>query len=223
MKSKEELVNLTISLTGKIIDLYNPKIMALACNAASVSALSELREKFPDLPIVGTVPAIKPAVLSSKKRSIGVLGTRRTASDPYIAELVSRFGPDCAVNSLAAPGLVEFAEHRWVNAGKAERLETAKFYIDQFREQNDAVVLACTHFLFLKDDFLAAAGDDIKIFDSLEGITGRLEFLLDEDNSRLRSGSGSGQQVTMAVTGGGELEDYWEKLAGHFGITVERI
>jgi glutamate racemase len=73
-KSKETLIDLVLSLAGKLIALYDPKIFAVVCNTASISCLSALRETFP-LPIVGTVPAVKPAVLASKKRRIGVLGT----------------------------------------------------------------------------------------------------------------------------------------------------
>jgi len=223
-KSKEELIRITGSLTEKIISEFNPKLMALACNAASVSALAELRKRFPGLTIVGTVPAVKPAVLASKKRRIGVLGTGRTISDPCIGELVSEFGPDCSVAGIAAPELVEFIEHRWADAGETEKLSTAKFYIDQFRGKGtDALVLACTHFLFLRDEFKKIAGDEMAVYDSMDGINSRLEFFLDADSGNLRSDCKSGQQAAMAVTGEGTLEPYWEKLAAHFGVVLDRI
>jgi len=224
MKSKDELITLTISMTEKIISVYNPKIMALACNAASVSALSELREKFPDLPIVGTVPAVKPAVMASKKRRIGVLGTRRTVSDPYINELIAKHGPDCEIVGMGPPELPEFIEHRWTDADENEKFRTAKFYIDQFREKDvDVLVLACTHYPLLKKEFEKAANGSMQIFDSVEGISARIETLLDADGGKLRSGSEIKQKPVMAVTGDTEPEPYWEKLASHFGFTLERI
>ena len=223
-KSKEELVKFTIALTKKIIALYDPKIMAVACNAASVSALAELREEFPQLPIVGTVPAVKPAVLASKKRRIGILGTQRTNSDPYIESLIAQYGPDCTAFRTDAPELVQFIEHRWTDADKTEKLRMAANYIDQFREKGaDAAVLACTHFVFLKDEFIAASGEDIKIYDSVDGIKKRVEFFLHSDNDHLCSDSKTEQPVTMAVTGDGPPDPCWEKLALYFGIKLERI
>ena len=220
VKSREELIEITTALTKKIISVFNPKIMAIACNAASVSALAHLRAEFPDLPIVGTVPAIKPAVLASKKRCIGVLGTNRTNSDPYIEELVSRHGPDCTVVKIAAPELAEFIEHRWTDADQDEKMKVAGSYIEQFSEKGaDTVVLACTHFPFLLDEFRAAAGDNMKIFDSVEGISNRVESLLEADG--LRSGSNTEQQAIMAVTGKEPLEPYWKKLTGKFGFKLE--
>jgi len=224
MKSKEQLIDLTISVTKKIIAVYNPKIMALACNAASVSALTELREEFPALPIVGTVPAVKPAVMASKKRCIGVLGTRRTVSDPYISGLISQYGPDCTIAAMGPPELPEFIEHRWADADRNEKLEKAKFYIDQFLEKGaDTLVLACTHYPLLREEFEAAAGDKIKIFDSVEGISSRIEFLLNADNNNLRSESQTMQKPVIAVTGINDLEPYWEKLAIHFGFSLVKI
>jgi len=221
MKSKEELIELTISVTKKIIALFNPKIMALACNTASVSALNELREAYPDLPIVGTVPAIKPAAAASKKRCIGVLATKRTISDSYISELVKQYGPDCRTESIAAPELPEFLEHRWADAGKTEKYETAKYYIEKFRERGaDTLVLACTHFPLMREEFEAAAGDEIKIFDSVEGIRTRIESLLDADNGRLRHDSNTVQKALMAVTGESDPEPYWKKITSRFGFEL---
>ena len=220
-KSRETLMELLSSLTEKLISLYDPKILGIVCNTATVSALAVLRERFPDIPIVGTVPAIKPAVLASKKRCIGVLGTQRTIDDPYITELALQYGPDCAITGEAAPDLVEFVEHHWADADTEERLEAVKPWVKRILSKGaDALVLACTHFLLLKDEFQSAGGSELRIFDSVEGISRRVESLL--DSRGLRS-PGEEQPLFLAVTGEGTLEGYWEKLAAHFKIALERI
>jgi len=220
-RSREDVIELSISLVKKLLVLYDPKIVTVACNSISVSALESLRGEFPGLPFVGTVPAIKPAILGSRKKRIGVLGTQRAVEDPYIAELAALFGPDCSIVGVAAPELVEFVERRWLHADSIERLLAVKPWIEKFREKGaDTVVLSCTHFLLLKEEFISAAGDDLQIFDSVEGVVKRVESILDE--GKLRSSSTEDPGLPrMMVTGKVPLEPHWEQLCQHFGFTLE--
>ncbi len=216
-KGRPELLQRLTELLTWLRERYDPKLGVLACNTASVSALQDLRESFPDLPLVGTVPAVKLAVLASKKRHIGVLGTSRTIGDPYIAELAAEFGADCALTAIAAPDLVEFVEHRYAVSDEEERVAAVLPYIDQFRSAGaDAIVLGCTHFLFLRDAFKAAAGD-LSIHDSLDGVSHRVEALLDQGD--LRAGSG-GRENILLVTGKGAPEPVWQERARAFGLTL---
>ncbi|MDR1972398.1 MAG: glutamate racemase [Treponema sp.] len=183
-RSREELLEILRTLTADLIARENPKLVVLACNTASVSALSFLRECFPSLIFVGTVPAVKPAALGTKTGRIGVLGTERTIDDPYIAELASRHG-GCTVVPLAAPALVDFVEYRYALAGEEERRQAVIPYLARFRTAGvDGVVLGCTHFLFLREEFKKEAAPDITVYDSVEGITRRVENLLDEGGLR---------------------------------------
>jgi glutamate racemase len=219
-KPKETLVELILSLVTKLISRHTPKILVVACNTASVSALPALRKAFPELPIVGTVPAVKPAVLYSRKRRIGVLGTQRTVEDPYITNLAVQFGPDCSVLKEAAAELIDFVEHRWLEADNEERLLAVKPWVEKFRANDvDALVLACTHFLLLQEEFRSAAGNDILVFDSVDGVTRRIEYFL--DNKGLRSGLESDAAAPLlCVTGEQPLEDHWERHAEYFGFTL---
>ena len=220
-KPKEMVVELVLSLVEKLVSQYAPKILAVACNTASVSALPALRTAFPGFPIVGTVPAIKSAVLASKKRIIGVLGTHRTLEDPYIADLAAQYGPDCTILKEAAAELVDFVEHNWLTADNTERLNTVKPWLEKFRANNaDAIVLACTHFLLLADEFRNAAKNDIQVFDSVEGVSRRIEQILDE--KKIRSGfENEADAPLVKVTGEQPLEDHWGRLVEHFGFTLE--
>ena len=222
-KSRETLIKLVLSFTEKLIELYDPKIIAVACNTATVSSLSALRETYPDIPIVGTVPAVKPAVLASRKRCIGVLGTRRTIEDPYIVELAGQFGPDCKIVGEAAPSLVEYVEHRWMEADKRERRDAVKPWVESILAKGaDALVLACTHFLLLKDEFLKAGERKLGIYDSVEGISRRVESLLNSENMQSKD-TGKKQRILLAVSGDADLEAHWEKLAAHFDVDLEKI
>ena len=223
-KSRDELIALLDTLVLKLISQHNPKVLALACNTASVTALAYLREKHPSLLIVGTVPAVKPAVITSVKRRVGVLGTVRTIDDPCIRELARQYGPDCEITGVAAPDLVEFAEHRYVNATVGERLGAVSLYIEKFRSLDvDAIVLGCTHFLLLIDEFRTAAGKDIGVYDSVEGISRRVESILDGEDAKLRANPrGEGGAPLVVITGGGKPEPYWEQLCTRFGFTMEK-
>jgi glutamate racemase len=222
-RSKRNVIDLSLSVVKKLAAFYEPKILVVACNAISVSALQALREGFPALPVVGTVPALKPAMEKSRKRRIGVIGTQRAVEDPYIAKLAAQFGPDCAIVGEAAPELVEFVERSWLDADKAERLKAVEPWIKKIVERGaDTLVLACTHFLLLKEEFIHTAGDSLMVFDSVEGVIKRVEALLDESGGKLRSGAAEAAgSPLMIVTGKRPLEDHWEKLCLHFGFALE--
>jgi glutamate racemase len=219
-RDRDDLVSILSALMKKVIRAVDPKIAALACNTATVSALTELRERFSGLPFVGTVPAVKPAALAAKNGRIGVLGTERTIEDPYIRRLAAECGA-VEVCGIAAPALVEFVERRFDDADGDEKREQARKYLEPFRVAGvDTVVLGCTHFLFLLDEFRREAAPDIAVFDSIDGITRRVEYLLDDHGGALRSG-GNGKTVSpggvsenvLFVTGPEAPGNLWRRRA----------
>jgi glutamate racemase len=227
-KSREDLVQILRSLIEKLILRFDPKIAVIACNTATVSTISALRLFFPGLPFVGTVPAIKPAVIESKKGRVGVLGTARTIEDPYIAELAAQYGPDCKLCGIAAPELVEFIEYRYAQADEGGKQRTALSYLSRFRAAGvDALVLGCTHFLFLLDEFRREAAPDIAIYDSVLGLSRRIESLLDEDGGGLRAAAldgGAARENFFLVTGGPPPEvsarQAWQAWADYLGFSL---
>ena len=220
-KSKETLTDLVLSLVKQLTSRHDPKILVVACNTASVTALSALREAFPDLPIVGTVPAIKSAVLASNKRLIGVLGTQRTLEDPYIADLAAQYGADCTILKEAAAELVDFVELHWMTSDNTERLLAVKPWVEKFRVKGaDAIVLACTHFLLLLNEFRNAAGNDLLVFDSVEGVSRRIESILDGKGLRSGLDKNAGKPI-IRVTGEQLILGHWQQLADYFDFTLE--
>ncbi|MDR0553387.1 MAG: glutamate racemase [Treponema sp.] len=223
-RRREELIEGLCSLMETLIRRFNPKLAALVCNTASVSALDSLRRRFPGLPWVGTVPAVKPAVLESRKRHIAVLGTERTIEDPYIRELAIRYGNDCRISGIAAPELVEFVEYRCLRASPGERRDVVEPYVGHIRQKGaDALVLGCTHFLFLAGEFRAAAGKDIQVYDSVAGISRRMSALLDEgnlrsENARSENARSENAPALLVLTGEEAPGDDWLERAAAFGM-----
>src|SRR3982751_2114055 len=108
-KTEAELAARVPALFGRLVERYRPRLAVIACNTASTIALDHVRAAL-DLPVVGTVPAIKPAAEMSKSRVIGVLGTQATVRQPYVDDLAARFAADCTIIRHGSPELVELAE-----------------------------------------------------------------------------------------------------------------
>jgi glutamate racemase len=219
---KTELAKILILLVGRLVKAIDPKIAVLACNTATIAALAELRECFPELPFVGTVPAVKPAALASKTGKIGVLGTELTINQPYIRELASQFG-NGEIHGIAAPELVEFVEGRFNSASPDEKRELVTGYLNRFRAEGvDTLVLGCTHFLFLLDEFQREAAPDITVFDSVTGISRRIESLLEEQKEK-KYEAASGSVNRILLTGPAAPEPSWVSLAERLGFSLSLL
>ena len=132
-----------------------------------------------DLPVVGTVPAIKPAAEMSTTRVIGVLGTEATVRQPYVDNLAARFAADCTIIRHGSPELVELAEAKL--AGETVSVDAVSAAAQPMfdapdGERIDTVVLACTHFPLLEDE-LRQAFPDVAYVDGGAGIARRIAWL----------------------------------------------
>jgi glutamate racemase len=215
-RGKEELTGILISLLEDFLKKIEPKIAVLACNTATIAALSSLRENFTQLPFVGTVPAIKPAANASGNGKIGVLGTARTIEEINSLNLVDK---SCEILGIAAPELVDFIELHFDISKKEEKTEIVKKYIELFNAENvDTLVLGCTHFLFLLEEFRREAAPYFEVFDSLAGITKRIEYLLDENGNSLRVQKDSIPVHRLFVTGKKADDSFWEKRTKALGF-----
>ncbi|HUP67097.1 MAG TPA: glutamate racemase, partial [Sphingomicrobium sp.] len=157
-KSDAELASRVPALLGRLVERFRPRLAIIACNTASTIALDHARSAL-DVPIVGTVPAIKPAAEMSKSRVIGVLGTEATVRQPYVDDLAARFAADCTIIRHGSPELVELAETKL--AGEEVGLDAIRaaampMFDAPGGDRIDTVVLACTHFPLLGDELRAA-------------------------------------------------------------------
>src|SRR5688572_24728559 len=169
------------ALLGRVVERFHPRLVVIACNTASTIALDTVRSAL-ELPVVGTVPAIKPASEMSTSRVIGVLGTQATVRQPYVDDLAARFAADCAVIRHGSPELVELAEAKL--AGEAVGVEAVRaaaqpMFDAEHGADIDVVVLACTHFPLLGDE-LRAAFPGVALVDGGAGIARRIAYLTRE-------------------------------------------
>jgi len=177
-KSDAELASRIPALLGRLVERYHPRLAVIACNTASTIALEHVRSAL-DLPVVGTVPAIKPAAEISKSRVIGVLGTEATVRQPYVDDLAARFAADCTIIRHGSPELVELAEAKLGGdriSVQAVRAAAQPMFDARGGDRIDTVVLACTHFPLL-DEELRAAFPQVANVDGGPGIARRIAWL----------------------------------------------
>jgi glutamate racemase len=180
-RSEAEIASRVPALLGRLVERFHPRLAVIACNTASTIALDHVRSAL-DLPVVGTVPAIKPASAISKTRVIGVLGTEATVRQPYVDKLAQQFAADCAIIRHGSPELVELAEAKLGGEQvgvDAVRAATQPMFDAVGGDRIDTVVLACTHFPLL-DDELHAAFPHVSYVHGGEGIARRIAFLTQE-------------------------------------------
>ena len=178
-KREAEIAARVPALLGRLVERYRPRLVVIACNTASTIALPVVRAAL-DVPVVGTVPAIKPAAAISRTRVIGVLGTDATVRQAYVDDLAARFAGDCTVLRHGSAELVRLAEaklagqptnpdrYRAVLAGLFDQPEGARI---------DVIVNACTHFPLVAAELAAAAPAGVRFVDGGPGIARRIAFL----------------------------------------------
>jgi len=178
-KTEGEIAARVPVLLGRLAERYRPRLIVIACNTASTIALPAVRAAL-DLPVVGTVPAIKPAAAISATRTIGVLGTDATVRQAYVDDLAARFAADCTVLRHGSAALVELAEaalHGAPGTPDAYRAVLAGLFDQPGGMRIDVVVNACTHFPLVEDALAAAAPHPVRFVDGGAGIARRIAAL----------------------------------------------
>ena len=178
-KTEAQIAARVSGLLGRMTERFRPRLVCIACNTASTIALSMVREVL-HVPIVGTVPAIKPAAAMTRTGVIGLLGTEATIRQAYVDRLECEFAQGKALLRAAAPELVEAAEAKL----RGEPVNPAVFAraADGLRDQPggvaiDTVVLACTHFPLLEEELSQAFGPGVRFVHGAQGIARRIAHL----------------------------------------------
>lgn len=178
-RGETEIAARVPALLGRLAERYRPRLIVIACNTASTIALSHVRAAL-DIPIVGTVPAIKPAAERSVSRVIGVLGTQATVRQPYVDDLTARFASDCTVIRYGSAELVELAEAKLRGETPAParlRAVLDGLFAQPDGDRIDVIVNACTHFPLVEPELAAAAPHPVSFVDGGPGIARRVAHL----------------------------------------------
>ncbi|HUS16048.1 MAG TPA: glutamate racemase [Chloroflexia bacterium] len=158
------------------------KLIVVACNTASAAGLEPLRAHYgPQLPVVGLVPAVKPAVALTRSGTVGVLATPGTLRGRLLLDVIAQWATPAGVQVITNPGigLVEAVE-----AGATDTPATQEVLADALDPMRaagaDVLVLGCTHYPFLRPAIITVAGPDLQIVDSAAGVARQTRRLLEE-------------------------------------------
>jgi len=216
MKSEEELSARVPALLGRLVERYHPQLVTIACNTASTITLDFVRSAL-DVPVVGTVPAIKPASETTKSGVIGLLGTKATIRQPYVDRLAADFAPDKKMIRFAAPDLVYAAEAKLRGETPDPKVikEAVEGLISQVDgEKIDVIILACTHFPLVEQELAAVLSQPVTFVHGGQGIARRIKYL-----THPNIGRGKRQEGIFVTTGNvAEIAPY-RKILDEFGLS----
>ncbi|MFO1103338.1 MAG: glutamate racemase [Methylocystis sp.] len=177
------LVERVMKLMEGLIADHAPDMAVIACNTASTIVLPYLRVHWPNLPFVGTVPAIKPAAERTRSRMISVLGTPGTVARDYTQNLIAQFAAHCSVTLVGSKRLASFAESYMHGESVSDSdivAEIAPCFKEEGGGRTDAVALACTHYPLLVEEFKRLAPWPAEWIDPAPAIARRADQLLGE-------------------------------------------
>ena len=205
------------ALFRDLLARIQPCLAIIACNTASTLVLADLRADHPAVPIVGTVPAIKPAAERTASGLISVLATPGTVRRAYTAELIRSFAGQAQVRLVGSERLAALSEASLRGQkiqDAAIQAEIAPCFVESDGARTDIVVLACTHYPFLANRFRSLAPWPVDWLDPAEAIAARAGSLLPGDTP-------SGEpQPDVAIFTAAIPDAATQNLVRGFGLTA---
>jgi glutamate racemase len=163
------------------------KALVVACNTATAVGINELRAAYPNLPIIGMEPAVKPAAAATRSGVVGVLATTGTLQSAKFAALLDRFASDVRVITRPCPGLVELIEAGELHSDVTREL--LRGYVEPLLAEGcDTLILGCTHYPFIKPLLLELVPPSVSLIDTGMAVAKQLQRLLGERDLLADSG-----------------------------------
>jgi glutamate racemase len=216
---EEPLKARIIGLFEQLLKRYDPDAVIVACNTAFTLAGADLRQHYPDMRFIGTVPAIKPAAERTRSGLVSVLATPGTVKRAYTRDLIQSFASQCHVRLVGSENLARMAEAyiRGEALDDTEVLaEIAPCFVDKDGARTDIVVLACTHYPFLANVFRRLAPWPVDWLDPAEAIARQARRLVP-----LVEGAEHPDDLDFAVFTSGSPNFSTRRLMQGMGLSVE--
>ena len=190
MKTKEQVKELTIA-AAEYLFAQGAKGLVVACNTATSAGVRALREKYPEIPLVGIEPAVKPAATLKAGGRVLVMATPMTIREEKFQNLMAQYANDAEILPLPCPGLMDFVERGDLHSDDFRKYLEELLY--EYRKNPvDAAVLGCTHYPFAKEMIQEILGKNVVIFDGGEGTAREMKRRLAEADL-LNPTTGAGQ------------------------------
>jgi len=177
-KGQQAIIDLSIKNTELLLE-KKCKLIVVACNTATTNSISLLRKQY-DIPFIGIEPAIKPAALGSKTKTIGVLATKGTLSSELFHTTTSLYNNGIQIVEQEGEGIVELIEKGCINSREMRLLLDT--YIQPMLSVNiDYLVLGCTHYPYLIPQLIKLLPKHVKIIDSGEAVARQTKAVLEKE------------------------------------------
>lgn len=195
-KPAHEIIDYSIKNTEFLLS-KKCKIIVVACNTATASAIDTLRKKY-SIPFVGMEPAIKPAALHTKTGKIGILATTGTFNGRLFKQTSSKYANNIETIIQAGNGLVELVELNKQNSDEAYQL-ISKYVLPMQKLGIDKLVLGCTHYPFFKTIIEKITQGSIEVIDPAPAIAQRTQYLLNSFNMSRKQANAQYQFYTTGT------------------------
>ncbi|GIU45140.1 glutamate racemase [Shewanella algidipiscicola] len=197
---EDVLIDGAVQLITQAVGRVTADIVVVACNTASTLILPVLRARLA-IPVVGVVPAIKPAATTSLNKRIGLLATPGTVNRTYTRTLIQKFAADCEVTCFGSSELVLLAEAKMAQEPIDHALLTQ--VLSPIKQSGiDTLVLGCTHFPILKAELQHYLGEGVRLLDSAKAIAARVKTLLNGDTTEGKRGESHAFFTTQEISKG---------------------
>ncbi len=185
LRSKTEIEGLAKAAVEELLS-RGCKMIVVACNTATISAIEMLRGQFPEVPIVGIEPAVKPACLNTTSGVVGVLATQCSLNGDMFQNTAAKYSDNIRVIAKFGQGFVELVENNKENSPEAR--QAVRAVVEEFvKEGVDQIVLGCTHYPFLSDA-IAEAAPNATIIDPSPAVAKQVERVLLQKNIKSEDG-----------------------------------
>lgn len=198
-RTEDEIAQLTFRCAHRLADM-GVKAIVLACNTATATCINQIRSEF-SLPVISIEPAIKPACSLPGTGKVLMMATKATTHLERYLRLRERMpNPDRVIN-IPCSGIVERIESG--RLGEEDYDDLFSEYLAPYKGMEvDAIVLGCTHYIFIKDAFRRNAklhlSGSCRLIDGNEGTVRQLGRVLDARNLVNTSGKG---HITFCTSG----------------------
>jgi glutamate racemase len=202
--SEPDLIERVGTVMARLVGDYAPDAIVVACNTASTLVLPHLRAAYPQIPFIGTVPAIKPAATRSASKLISVLATPGTVARDYTHDLVRTYAAHCDVTLVGSTRLASLAEAFMKGEYVSDvsvATEIAPSFVEKDGLRTDCIVLACTHYPLLLAQFEKLAPWPVVWIDPAEAIARRLDHVLCVDLGRAPAAEAAAGHIALFTSG----------------------
>lgn len=205
LKTHDYIHNRMENLTKYLINTHHIDLLVIACNTATAISAKQLRMQFPELPIIGIEPAIKPAALASHTKEIAILATTSMINNHRLTHLIDEFAPAVSVTKIPADEWVDLVERGIFKGTEAQ--EIIQKTLNPIKDHAiDQLILGCTHFPFLESELRSILKTSINLVNPASAVAKHAQHCLESLNIKHHEPSSYHYFTT------GNLEHFYNQL-----------